>query len=74
MIKLYAYKRKRLTSKMLAYGELYFPIFEEYLIKYDMPLELKYLPIVESALNPKAKSSAGAGGLMAVYAQNRNDV
>ena len=63
MIKLYAYKRKRLTSKMLAYGELYFPIFEEYLIKYDMPLELKYLPIVESALNPKAKSSAGAGGL-----------
>ena len=63
MIKLYAYKRKRLTSKMLAYGELYFPIFEEYLIKYNMPLELKYLPIVESALNPKAKSSAGAGGL-----------
>jgi len=63
MIKLYAYKRKRLTSKMLAYGELYFPIFEEYLIKYDMPLELKYLPIVESALNPKAKSRSGAGGL-----------
>jgi membrane-bound lytic murein transglycosylase D len=63
MIKLYAYKRKRLTSKMLAYGELYFPIFEEYLIKYNMPLELKYLPIVESALNPKAKSGAGAGGL-----------
>ena len=63
MIKLYAYKRKRLTSKMLAYGELYFPIFEKYLIKHDMPLELKYLPIVESALNPKAKSGAGAGGL-----------
>ena len=33
MIKLYAYKRKRLTSKMLAYGELYFPIFEQYLDK-----------------------------------------
>ncbi len=63
MIKLYAYKRKRLTSRMLAYGELYFPIFEEYLIKYDLPLELKYLPIVESALNPTAKSHAGAGGL-----------
>lgn len=63
MIKLYAYKRKKLTSKMLAYGELYFPIFEEYLIKYNMPLELKYLPIVESALNPTAKSHAGAGGL-----------
>ena len=63
MIKLYAYKRKKLTSRMLAYSELYFPIFEEYLIKYDMPLELKYLPIVESALNPTAKSPAGAGGL-----------
>ena len=63
MIKLYAYKRRRLTSKMLGLAEIYFPIFEDALIKYDMPLELKYLPIVESALNPKAKSWAGAGGL-----------
>lgn len=63
MIKLYAYKRRRLTGKMLALSELYFPIFEEYLIKNEMPLELKYLPIVESALNPTAKSRVGAGGL-----------
>lgn len=63
MIKLYAYKRRTLTGKMLALSELYFPIFEEYLIKKDMPLELKYLPIVESALNPTAKSRVGAGGL-----------
>ena len=41
----------------------YFPIFENMLDKYDLPLEFKYLPIVESALNPKAKSSSGATGL-----------
>ncbi|WMJ72868.1 transglycosylase SLT domain-containing protein [Cytophagaceae bacterium ABcell3] len=42
---------------------LYFPIFEEYLEKHEMPDELKYLAIVESGLNPKAISRAGAGGL-----------
>jgi len=63
MIKMYAYKRRRYTSKMLTYGELYFPLFEEHLIKHEMPLELKYLPIVESALNPKATSRSGARGL-----------
>lgn len=63
MVNLYANKRKRLTAKMLSYKELYFPLFEEMLIKYDLPLELKYLPIVESALNPRARSRAGAGGL-----------
>lgn len=50
-------------SRMLAHGQYYFPMFEEYLAKYNMPLELKYLAIVESALNPKAKSGAGATGL-----------
>lgn len=63
MINLYANKRRRLTAKMLSYKELYFPLFEEMLIKYDLPLELKYLPIVESALNPRARSRVGAGGL-----------
>ncbi len=63
MVNLYANKRRRLTAKMLSYKELYFPLFEEMLIKYDLPLELKYLPIVESALNPRARSRAGAGGL-----------
>jgi membrane-bound lytic murein transglycosylase D len=42
---------------------LYFPIFEEYLKKYNMPDELKYLSIVESGLNPRATSRAGAAGL-----------
>ncbi len=63
MVNLYINKRKRLTEKMLSYKELYFPLFEEQLIKYNLPLELKYLPIVESALNPRARSRVGAGGL-----------
>jgi membrane-bound lytic murein transglycosylase D len=50
-------------SRMMAHGQYYFPMFEEHLAKYDMPLELKYLAVVESALNPKAKSHVGATGL-----------
>jgi membrane-bound lytic murein transglycosylase D len=50
-------------SRMMAHGQYYFPMFEEHLTKYDMPLELKYLAVVESALNPKAKSHVGATGL-----------
>jgi membrane-bound lytic murein transglycosylase D len=56
------YGRERL-SRMMAHGEYYFPMFEEHLDKYDMPLELKYLAVVESALNPKARSYVGATGL-----------
>jgi len=48
---------------MLGLAEIYFPLFEETLDKYDMPLEIKYLAIVESALNPSAGSHAGAKGL-----------
>ncbi len=62
-INLYAYKKRDLTSKMLGLAKVYFPLFEEHLDKYDMPLELKYLAIVESALNPTAGSRAGAKGL-----------
>lgn len=62
-INLYAVKKRELTSKMLGLAEVYFPLFEEHLDKYDMPLELKYLAIVESALNPTAGSRAGAKGL-----------
>ena len=47
----------------MAVSEYYFPMFEEHLAKYNIPLELKYLAIVESALNPKAKSRVGASGL-----------
>lgn len=62
-IKFYAQKRRNVTSKMLGLSDIYFPIFEEALDKHNLPLELKYLPIVESALNPKAKSRVGATGL-----------
>ena len=54
---------KSLISRMQGLKKLYFPMFELYLDKYDLPLELKYLAIVESALNPKAKSNSGATGL-----------
>ena len=62
-IDLYAVRRRGVAKKVLGTSELYFPMFEEYLAKYDIPLEMKYLSIVESALNPVAISHAGAGGL-----------
>lgn len=62
-INLYAKKGRKQTARMLGLKEIYFPLFEETLDKYDMPLELKYLAIVESALNPTAGSRAGAKGL-----------
>jgi membrane-bound lytic murein transglycosylase D len=62
-IELYAVKKRKLTAKFLGLSELYFPMFEEALANYDIPLEMKYLAIVESALNPEAGSKAGAKGL-----------
>ena len=62
-INLYAKRGRKQTARMLGLKEIYFPLFEETLDKYDMPLELKYLAIVESALNPTAGSHAGAKGL-----------
>ena len=62
-IKFYLQQRPEQVSKLLALSDYYFPVFEEYLDKNKMPLEIKYLPIIESALNPNAKSPAGAVGL-----------
>lgn len=62
-ILLYANQKRQLTSRVLGLALVYFPLFEEYLARYDLPLELKYLAIVESALNPTARSRAGANGL-----------
>jgi membrane-bound lytic murein transglycosylase D len=62
-VELFAYKKRKLTSRMLGLAELYFPLFEEQLDINGLPLELKYLPIIESALNPVARSRAGASGL-----------
>ncbi|MBL7951346.1 MAG: LysM peptidoglycan-binding domain-containing protein [Flavobacteriales bacterium] len=62
-IDLYAVRKREMTSRMLGLSDLYFPVFEEYLDKHQMPLELKYLAVVESALNPSARSRASAVGL-----------
>lgn len=62
-INLYGMRRKELSGIMLGLSRLYFPIFEQVLDKYNLPLELKYLAMVESALNPTAVSKAGATGI-----------
>lgn len=62
-IDLYTQRRRKQVMRMLALAEYYFPMFEEILDKHNMPLELKYLAVVESALNPQAKSRVGATGL-----------
>ena len=63
MIELYAVKKRALTERVLGFAQLYFPMIEEILDRYGIPLEMKYLAIVESALNPIARSPVGAGGL-----------
>jgi len=63
MILFYSNRRPALIRKAQITKELYFPLFEEMLDKYQLPMELKYLAVVESALNPKAKSRVGARGL-----------
>ena len=62
-INLYINKRRSLSESVLALSPSYFPMFEEVLDRFEMPLELKYLAIVESALNPAARSWVGAQGL-----------
>ncbi len=62
-IDLYAVRKREMTSRMLGLAELYFPTFEEHLDRHGIPLEMKYLAVVESALNPSARSRAGAVGL-----------
>lgn len=62
-IEMYTKKRRELVSYILSLGEYYYPMFEEALDRYDLPLELKYLPVIESALNPVAVSRMGATGL-----------
>lgn len=62
-IERYATKLRRSVSLMLGANNFYMPIFEQALETYGMPLELKYLPVIESALNPRAVSRVGATGL-----------
>ncbi|ADV43258.1 lytic transglycosylase domain-containing protein [Bacteroides helcogenes] len=62
-IDMYAGRLRNHVAFMLSACNFYMPIFEEALDAYNLPLELKYLPIIESALNPSAVSRAGASGL-----------
>ena len=59
----YSGRLRRSVSYMLGAQNFYIPIFEQALETYGLPLELKYLPVIESALNPKAVSRVGATGL-----------
>ena len=59
----YSSRLRRSVSYMLGAQNFYMPIFEQALETYGLPLELKYLPVIESALNPKAVSRVGATGL-----------
>ena len=59
----YCTRLRRSVSYMLGANNFYVPIFEEALESYQLPLELKYLPVIESALNPEATSRVGAAGL-----------
>jgi len=63
IIKSYLQKRKPVFSVMMERARFYFPMFEEHLAKYNIPLELKYLAVIESALKPTAQSRVGAAGL-----------
>jgi membrane-bound lytic murein transglycosylase D len=63
VINSYLRYRKRYYPALMAKAKYYFPMFEQYLDQYDIPLEMKYLAIVESALRPKIKSRVGATGL-----------
>ena len=65
--------RPRFLGKMMGRAAHYFPLFEAALDRHDLPLELKYLPVLESGLNPLARSGAGATGLWQfMYATGRS--
>lgn len=63
VIKSFLKNRKRAFERLMGVSQFYFPLFEESLAAQNIPLEIKYLAVVESALNPRAVSKAGATGL-----------
>ncbi|MDF2448997.1 MAG: soluble lytic murein transglycosylase-like protein [Bacteroidota bacterium] len=62
-IELYAVRKRELVSRVMGLSQLYYPMFEEVFDKHNIPLELKHLAVIESALNPNARSRCGATGL-----------
>ncbi|WP_421810409.1 LysM peptidoglycan-binding domain-containing protein [Flagellimonas sp.] len=63
VIKSFLTRRRDLMQRMITASQFYFPLFEQELDNQDIPLEIKYLAIIESALNPRARSRVGAKGL-----------
>ena len=63
VIKTFLTRKRGLMERMLTASQFYFPMFEQELDNYNLPLEIKYLAIIESALNPRARSRVGATGL-----------
>lgn len=63
LIRYFLFERRDYMTRMLTNSKTYFPIFEQVLDEKDLPIELKYLSIIESALNPAARSRCGATGL-----------
>ena len=62
-IQVYTVEKRDKLSNILANEDSYFPMFERVFLQYGIPLEMKYLAVIESALNPNAISKSGAGGL-----------
>lgn len=62
-INLYTVRKRESVTRMMGMAQLYYPMFEEVLDKYNIPLELKHLAVIESALVPQARSRVGATGL-----------
>ena len=63
VIQSFLLRKHEFIERMITASQFYFPMFEQELDNYNIPLEIKYLAIVESALNPRAKSRVGATGL-----------
>ncbi len=63
VIKSFLTRKRDLMERMLTVSQFYFPMFEQQLDNHNIPLEMKYLSIIESALNPQARSRVGATGL-----------
>ena len=73
-VRLFTERQRGYTQRVLERQDFYFPIFEKYLAKYNLPDELKYLSVVESALIPTAKSQVGAVGLWQFMPATGNDM
>lgn len=73
-INFYANRKKQLVENMLGLSLYYMPIFEEALERHGLPQELRYLPVIESALVPTAVSRAGAAGLWQFMSPTAKDL